>query len=207
MKKLFFLLIFICSLLSYNLWNKHHTQVKLKQSYDGFIDLKKAPIQEEINKEMKTININDYKIEFVKSFDISATILAKKEYKSHEILPLDLVFGWNEMSSQEFLAKNSLTISQSNRFYFWRIPSFDIIDRKTIERNSANFHIGSLDEEIKEQLMGLNVGEKVRLKGHLVNVMNLKTGLKFVSSLTRNDTGAGACEVFLVTEIIAIQVD
>lgn len=60
-----------------------------------------------------------------------------------------------------------------------------------------------MNDSILEKIEDVDVGEKVVLKGYLVNVSKNKEGqvLNLSSSLTRKDTGAGACEVFLVEEV------
>jgi hypothetical protein len=44
-------------------------------------------------------------------------------------------------------------------------------------------------------------GDRVRIAGHLVNIKDLSGRVLVASSTSRDDTGAGACEVIWVEEI------
>ena len=54
---------------------------------------------------------------------------------------------------------------------------------------------------MKKELENIKEGDLIYLEGYLVNVIDKKTGYRFISSLTRKDTGAGACEVMIVTRV------
>ena len=55
---------------------------------------------------------------------------------------------------------------------------------------------------IARQLSRLRPGQVVTLSGELVDVVR-DDGVWIKTSLVRNDTGAGACEVLLVDEVTA----
>jgi hypothetical protein len=89
-----------------------------------------------------------------------------------------------------------LSITQSNRFYFWTTAKFPV-PRKTIETHSANMHLIPATAEIEQKIDSARVGQVVRLSGYLVDV-TAADGWSMRTSLTRDDTGAGACEVIWV---------
>lgn len=60
------------------------------------------------------------------------------------------------------------------------------------------------NDGIERQLKSLRPVNLVRIKGFLVEVSN-KEGLHWKSSLTRSDTGAGACELLWV-EVVGVMV-
>jgi hypothetical protein len=125
--------------------------------------------------------------------------LSKKKYRSGreaELSPFDLALGWGRMSDEDVLA--SIKIKQSGRFYYWSVKKFPI-PRKEIERGSANTHIIPADDDIEKQLRKVRKGHIVDIKGYLVKV-TAKDGWRWKSSLTRKDTGAGACEVLFAEE-------
>jgi hypothetical protein len=113
---------------------------------------------------------------------------------------VDLALGWGRMSDEKVL--ESIKIKQSGRFYFWSTKRFPI-PRKEIERNSANTHIIPADEVIEDELGNIREGHIVDIQGYLVRV-NAEDGWRWKSSVTRNDTGAGACEV-LFAEYLEVQ--
>lgn len=215
MKKIItlFIAINLC-LLGYVTLHKRKTQENSIISSNSFGNINKEkllltePLQEDLsNEDLKTFVKEEFTITPVKRYRISARILRRENYhfsEAHEILPIDLVLGWNIMSDLKTIKDNNIDISQSNRFYYWKIPSFEKITREMIEINSANVHIGAINKEIKNELENLDKNDLIYFEGYLVNVVNNKNGYRFVSSLTRKDTGAGACEVFLITKVVKI---
>jgi hypothetical protein len=57
------------------------------------------------------------------------------------------------------------------------------------------------NNQIEAQLKSARVGQIVAFKGQLVEV-KANDGWHWKSSLTRNDTGAGACELVFVESLI-----
>jgi hypothetical protein len=53
------------------------------------------------------------------------------------------------------------------------------------------------DSDVWRKLRKLRVGDVVKLEGMLVNLENPDVGTR-TTSLTRDDTGAGACEIIYV---------
>ena len=105
------------------------------------------------------------------------------------------------MSDQAIVDK--FDISQSSRWYFWSVKSYPI-PKKEIEISSSNMHIIPANEEIEDALDDLLVGEIIYLKGYLVSVSK-NNGWHWKSSLSRNDTGNGACEVVWVEKLLRIK--
>ena len=108
-----------------------------------------------------------------------------------KISQVDLALGWGRMSDEAIL--KDIKISQRNRFYYWQVDEF-IIPRAEIERNSANMHMIPSSEYIEYQLDKVKPGQVIRFNGMLVNVIR-DDGWRWKSSLSRKDTGGGACEV------------
>jgi hypothetical protein len=134
-------------------------------------------------------------------YDITARVLSTESYRFDALsalVPEDLALGWGPMSDNRIL--NTMDISQGGRFYSWR-PHADMpLSHETISTHSANTHVIPVDGGIQKQLAGVRVGEVVRLTGTLVDATR-DDGAWIHTSLTRSDTGAGACEVLLVESI------
>lgn len=127
-------------------------------------------------------------------FDVQAKVLSKESYsfdQESKLSQFDLALGWGRMSDEAIL--KDIKISQRNRFYFWHVDEF-IIPRAEIEQNSANMHMIPSSEYIERQLEKVKPGQVIRFSGMLVNIFR-DDGWRWKSSLTRNDTGSGACEV------------
>jgi hypothetical protein len=144
--------------------------------------------------------LNGYKITPLESFQIEARVLAAEHYslgREADLSPVDLALGWGKMSDEAIL--KGIKISQSNRFYYWRVDEFPI-PRREIETQSANMHMIPADDQIEKILKSIRPGQMVKLSGDLVQV-NASDGWHWKSSLTREDTGAGACEIIYVKTI------
>jgi len=85
----------------------------------------------------------------------------------------------------------------------WKTDAFPI-PRKEIETSSANMHIIPANEQVEDELDDILVGEIILLKGYLVKVTT-DDGFRWVSSLSRNDTGNGACEVVWVEKLLRLK--
>ncbi|MGZ8257830.1 MAG: hypothetical protein ACXWTR_01480 [Methylotenera sp.] len=145
-------------------------------------------------------NINGYQLTPLAKFSIEARVLASKSYsfgREATLSPVDLALGWGPMSDETVL--NKIDISQSNRFYFWHVDAFPI-PREEIETHSANMHMIPADGNIEQTLKSVRVGQVINIEGYLIEAKSAD-GWRWKSSLTRNDTGGGACEVMLVKSI------
>jgi len=141
-----------------------------------------------------------YRITPLQSFSLEARVLSAERYRfdrGAELAPVDLALGWGPMSDQAILDR--IDISQGHRFYFWHVNEFPI-PRRDIETHSANMHMIPATSDIERHLESVRSGEIVRLRGYLVEVQG-QDGFTWRSSLTREDTGAGACELVWVEQL------
>lgn len=132
-------------------------------------------------------------------FDLRARVLGAKRYRFDDEAtqaPFDLALGWGRMSDSAVLDR--IDISQSNRFYFWRTDHYPI-PRQEIISSSANMHIIPADEAVMAKLRMVRRGHVVSLRGYLVMAKG-NQGV-WISSMTRADSGNGACELFWVESI------
>ena len=146
------------------------------------------------------LTINDYTIRPLQSFEIEARVLSIEHYsfgREADLAPVDLALGWGPMSDETVLRK--IEISQSNRFYYWHVDAFPI-PREQIESNSANMHMIAADSTIEKTLKSIRAGQVVKLSGYLVEV-KAADGWHWRSSLSRTDTGSGACELVYVKKL------
>ncbi len=150
-----------------------------------------------------SFTLNGYNITPLEAFEIEARVLATEQYslgREADLSPVDLALGWGKMSDETIL--KDIKISQSNRFYYWRVDEFPI-PRREIETQSANMHMIPADDQIDKLLKSIRPGQIVKLSGDLVQV-NASDGWRWKSSLTREDTGNGACEIIYVKSLTVI---
>jgi len=166
-------------------------------SYGPGVIAPESPIQNSTDADV--FFYNDIEVKPQASFEIEAKVLARKNYSydAESIAsPVDLALGWGRMSDESIL--ETIDISQRNRFFYWRTDKFPI-PRKEIEQHSANMHLIPANDEIEQQINQVKPGELVKFNGFLVN-LERGNGWRWKSSLTRNDTGGGACELVWVEE-------
>jgi hypothetical protein len=93
-----------------------------------------------------------------------------------------------------------LDIDQSNRWYHYRWQGAPPIPVDEIVRSSANMHMIPSSDTIAKELARVRKGDRVRIEGWLVEA-DAPDGWRWRSSLTREDSGSGACEVVYVCGI------
>ncbi len=133
-------------------------------------------------------------------FELTARVLSREDYRfdaGARLAPVDLAMGWGRMSDSSVLA--GIEISQGNRFYHWHVNAFPI-PRREIETSSANMHMIPADNAVRDELERVHPGEVVHLEGFLVDASR-PDGWRWRTSMTRNDTGDGACELIYVESI------
>jgi len=139
-------------------------------------------------------------------YDIQARVLSRHDYWSDEgkeLAPTDFAVGWKRMSDNTVL--NLLDISQSNRWYSYSWRDAPPIPAGEIVATSANMHLIPADRGIERALGRVRAGQVIRMRGQLVEARKLDSTWRWVSSLRRDDSGAGACELMLVDSVEIIR--
>lgn len=116
-----------------------------------------------------------------------------------DLSPIDFVVGWGPMSDQS--VADRLSITQGTRFAEWspRGRQFPI-PMDDINSHAANVHLIPAGPEIRRRLLSVRRASVVVLEGQLVLVEG-KDGFRWQSSVSRTDTGAGACELLWVSRV------
>ncbi len=133
-------------------------------------------------------------------FELTARVLGVERYRfdrAAELSPVDLALGWGPLSDSRVLA--ALSISQRDRWYFWSAGDLPV-SAPDIIGHSANMHMIPASPGVARALKGVRVGQLVTLQGQLVRAEGAD-GWRWVSSLTRTDTGDGSCEVIWVESV------
>lgn len=136
-------------------------------------------------------------------FQVRARILSREDYRldnEAKLSPTDLALGWGRMADPAVYQQ--LAISQSGRWYHYRWQNQPPIPPEEIIASSANMHMIPANDAIAQQLSKLKPGKMVKIQGYLIEARNPQ-GWRWRSSLSRTDTGAGACEVVFVRAIEA----
>jgi len=143
--------------------------------------------------------LDGYRITPLESFSLTARVLGREDYRfdaGARLSPTDLALGWGPMADPQLLA--TIEVSQGNRWYYWQADKF-LIPRRQIEIHSANMHMIPANPQVAAVLASVKPGERIALSGQLVRVDG-DDGFSWISSLSREDTGAGACELVWVEQ-------
>jgi hypothetical protein len=146
-------------------------------------------------------SIKGYTIQAVALYDITSRILRTKRYPAgpgSDLVPIDVAVSWGRMSDQAVL--DQISISQSNRFFFYEWQNSPPIPRDEIVAHAANMHVIAANSRVTDSIGGLRAGQVATMHGYLVNVTG-PNGFHWNTSLSRTDTGNGACELFYVEDV------
>ena len=153
---------------------------------------------EQVDLQASTFMLGDYQLTRKASFKILARVLSKEPYylgRTADLAPIDLALGWGEMSDSAVLSQ--IDISQSARWYRTRYDLPPPISEQQIIFNSSNMHMIPARKGIERKLKKLREGDIVSISGYLVDVDH-DSGWYWYSSMSRLDTGDGACELVYV---------
>jgi hypothetical protein len=140
-------------------------------------------------------------------YRIAARVIGSKSYwdRQSRFAPLDLALGWGRMSDPA--VDDWITWRQSGRAYRYswtgRLPFEDT----TIRDHSANVHVIPAGANLSLALKRLRPNDVVLMEGLLVDVEGGRgSETQLVrTSLTRTDSGAGACEILYVQRLVVGQ--
>ena len=127
------------------------------------------------------------------------TIQSKKKYSDYpsDISKYDLALAWGDLNSKEI--DEHIKYSQRGRWYYFTCDNDCPVSVDYVGNRSANVHIIHENDDVLKDVKSLDKGDHIKLTGYLVKV-NFEGG-PWTSSLTRTDTGDGACEVMYVTNV------
>ena len=159
-----------------------------------------VPVQEDL-KDAPVIERGEFRLTPLARFRVEARVLSREDYgfgREAEYSPTDLALGWGRMADDAVLSK--LAISQSSRWYHYRWRGDPPIPPREIVESSANMHMIPADATVASALHAVEPGQRVRIDGWLVQ-LDANDGWHWRSSLTREDSGSGACELVYVCSI------
>ena len=154
------------------------------------------PVQVDLQPSLFTFD--DYQLTRRARFEMRARVLSIEPYymkRESDLSPLDLALGWGVMSDQAVL--DQIDISQGGRWYHTRYQLPPPAPEQQISASSSNMHMIPATRSIARQLKNLRVGDVIKLAGLLVDADH-ESGWFWRTSMSRTDTGAGACEIVFV---------
>jgi hypothetical protein len=193
-KNTFFVLLLILLILAVRGWEGR------ERAHDPGVLVPESPLQSRAAGR-SPIEIGAYRLTPRAGFQLRARVLSREDYRwdaGADLSPVDLALGWGVMSDQAVLDR--IDITQGTRWYFTRYERPAPISDREIIRHSANMHMIPANDWVADKLDDVRTGDLVQLHGLLVDA-DRADGFRWRTSLTRDDTGNGSCELFYVEQI------
>ena len=152
-------------------------------------------------------DIGDWKILYIPlaHYKITARVLASTSYiygLDAVVAPHDIGVAWGKLKEDNEYTKIRCH-HEYRKIVYYQPADYDGYYTQT---HIGNIHLIPKNNEILKKIKKLRRGDIVYLTGYLVRAegLNMKTNEQYErqSSLTRADTGNGACESMYVTDII-----
>lgn len=176
--------------------------------YDpSLINTEKVPFQPVVGRPFsKPIKVGDTSVSLspIAHYSISARILSKRKYVrgwESKISQWDYVLGWGDAAKMDKIM--NLNIRQAVRWYSFKSAANIPMSGPYIASHTSNHHIIPNTENVRKALLFLKKFDVVQMEGYLVDVHGTNGGknVNWLTSISREDTGDGACEIFLVESV------
>ena len=194
MRNGFYLLLFLLILLAWRNWESRAIE------HAPGVLVPETPRQTEPG-DSRPIRVDGVVLTPRADFRIRARVLSRENYywgDDAELAPVDLALGWGVMSDQAVLDR--IEITQGGRWYFTRYEYPAPLTDQDIIRHSGNMHMIPANDWVRDKLKSIRPGQLIQARGRLVDVDH-ESGFYWRTSLTREDTGGGSCELFYVEQL------
>ncbi len=159
-----------------------------------------APLQEDLRAGPQ-FSLGGIHARALAQYAVSGRVLSSTRYRmgrSADLAPFDFALGWGRMTEPAVIDR--LDIHQGGRWYFWSYQGEPPLPLHEIETSSANVHLIPADASVARALRGISAGQTIALRGYLVE-LRADDGWQWHSSLRRDDTGDGSCELMYVQAV------
>lgn len=197
MKKVLYASLVLLALIAWRDWNNREIV------HEAGILVAEPPRQRNLEVP-EPLELGEYRLNRRAEFTLRARVLSREDYRwggESDLSPMDLALGWGVMSDQQVLDR--ITVTQGGRWYFTRYEYPAPVPDSVIINNSSNMHMIPASSWVRGKLKKIRRGDIVDLKGFLVDVSD-ESGFTWNTSLSRDDTGNGSCEIFYI-EYIAVE--
>jgi len=146
----------------------------------------------------------DFVITPTARYVLRGVVVSRETYGSGwnaALSPCDLAMVWGDLAADEGWRR--LEWSQGYRWYRWRWRAQAPFPKEVIVRNSSNTHIVPATPNVGRAACSLSVDDLAELSGELIRIDGRKGGqwVRWVSSLSRDDTGDGSCELLYLRRL------
>ena len=198
-KFIYFIIVVSIFFSAYSKYQKSNDAKRYQRSTLSSYSFKESPEQYELDQ--ASFPFEGFQIKPLASFLVRAHVISRENYSfdtGSALSPLDLVLGWQRMADPKIY--ETLNIQQSGRWYRYASPNDPPIPLDEIIDSSGNMHMVPANSEVKNRLARVKKGDIIKIKGMLIEATK-PDGWRWSSSLSRTDSGAGACELIFVEEV------
>lgn len=140
-------------------------------------------------------------------YKIAAKVISKAKYHSvgenasKEFAPYDFLLAWGKTATTDL--KGKVKFRHGNRWYEYWVKPDSPLSAEYIGQHSSNHHLFYASDDLKRAAARLKKGDLIELTGYLINFSGTAGGrtMQWNSSLSRTDTGGGACEIVYVVSL------
>lgn len=138
------------------------------------------------------------------AYVVRGIVLSVERYRFDRnalLSPCDVALAWGPLVEGDLYRK--IRWDQSGRWYWWAYPGSFPYDNAFVARYSANTHVIPATRNVGKAAAALKRRRPAELKGFLVDADAERGGQQWWwhSSLSRNDTGDGSCEVLYLEQV------
>jgi hypothetical protein len=171
------------------------------------------PIQEVVDQRPFTMTINGYTYTLtpMASYDISGLVVS--HHRGDALLNLyhkadpgnikDVCVVWGEDITNGSYRKVRFRSEEFSCYYSWS----GVVTPPFKPDKMSNNHLIPATPEVAADIRAIHIGDQVRMRGLLVDYKVTKDGREIFTrrtSLTRTDTGYGACEILYTTDLAVV---
>ncbi len=199
-KKILFLLAIV------GLWSAHR-YLHRSITYPPGMLVASEPTQVNLPVNTPPFDFGEFHLKPLARFAADARLIHSEIYRFDRqaaLVPIDLAVGWGPMSDQQVLDK--LRVTQSMRFFWYEYKLPPPIPVEQIVSHATNIHIIPSTPGLASLCKSLRWGMLVHLDGELVEATGPHIGT-WRSSLTRTDSGNGACELLYLEKMEVLSAD
>lgn len=139
-------------------------------------------------------------LQLLATYRISAAVKSIEDYTTDftsQISPRDFALAWADINKPRI--DRYVSYSQKERWYYFTLKGGSGVDIDYVDLNTANTHIIPANDEVAALVKDVTLEDYITMEGYLVNA--IFTNGSWSSSLIREDTGDGSCEILYVTDI------
>jgi len=173
---------------------------------DTRVDPLQVPVEEPAKIRLK-LKAGFVDLSPVARYRIAAVVASKRKYTAGwgaEVMPFDLALVWGRLTEPE-VAKHLVIRHDSTRVAWFRVRGdTPPVTFEYAMSHGSNNHLIPASANLRRAIdRDCDVGDRVVLEGYLVNGEGLSAGrtIRLQTSLTREDSDRGACEIFYVTSL------